>query len=164
MMSDIPFDEIFLSDAVVISDYDKGFITSELITEVSELCYGMGIPCFLDTKKTNISDFDRCIIKINEQEYYKALNHLDYHGQFPNLIVTLGEKGAMYRGTKYETKNVEVHDVTGAGDTFLAALTYRYLETKSIEESIPFANKAASITVQKFGTYAPTEKEIENVH
>ena len=56
---------------------------------------------------------------------------------------------------------VEVADVTGAGDTFLAALTYQYLATNSIEDAIKFANKASSITVQHVGNYAPTLEEIK---
>lgn len=52
-------------------------------------------------------------------------------------------------------------DVTGAGDTFLSALTYMYLQTKDMLQSIEFANKAASITVQHVGVYAPELKDIK---
>ena len=60
----------------------------------------------------------------------------------------------------FETDNVEVSDVCGAGDTFLSALTYQYLVSNNIESAIKFANKAASITVQHIGNYAPTLNEI----
>jgi D-beta-D-heptose 7-phosphate kinase/D-beta-D-heptose 1-phosphate adenosyltransferase len=53
-----------------------------------------------------------------------------------------------------------VSDVTGAGDTFLSALTYGYLQTKNIQQSIKFAIQASEITVRHFGVYAPTLKEI----
>jgi ribokinase len=56
----------------------------------------------------------------------------------------------------------EVVDVCGCGDTFLAALTYRFLMTNSIDDAIVFANKAASITVQHRGNYAPNLEEINN--
>ena len=55
---------------------------------------------------------------------------------------------------------VEVVDVTGAGDTFLAALAYKWLDTGSINAALFFAIEASSITVQHFGCYAPTLKEI----
>jgi sugar/nucleoside kinase (ribokinase family) len=55
---------------------------------------------------------------------------------------------------------VEVVDVTGAGDTFLAALTYQYLDTGNIEQAIRFANIASAVTVQHLGVYAPTLKEM----
>ena len=78
------------------------------------------------------------------------------------MIVTLGSRGAMYGNKIFPTKSVEVVDVCGCGDTFLAALSYQYLVTKSINEAIIFANNASSITVQKEGNYAPTLREIQN--
>jgi sugar/nucleoside kinase (ribokinase family) len=66
-----------------------------------------------------------------------------------------------HTNTVHTTKKVDVVDVCGAGDTFLAALTYQYLVTNSIEEAIKFANKASSITVQHVGNYAPALGEIK---
>ena len=60
----------------------------------------------------------------------------------------------------YASHKVDVTDVCGAGDTFLAALVFQYLTTNNIDLAIPFANKAASITVQHMGVYAPNIKEI----
>ncbi len=65
--------------------------------------------------------------------------------------------------TLFSTRAVEVMDVCGCGDTFLASLAYQYLQTKSIEDAILFANKAASISVQHRGNYAPNLKEISNL-
>jgi sugar/nucleoside kinase (ribokinase family) len=50
--------------------------------------------------------------------------------------------------------------VTGAGDTFLSALTVGYLLSESIDKSIPLAIKAAALTVQKLGVYAPRWDEL----
>jgi sugar/nucleoside kinase (ribokinase family) len=56
---------------------------------------------------------------------------------------------------------VEVSDVCGAGDTFLSALTYKYLENgHDITGAIKFATCVASITVQHRGNYSPTLEEI----
>lgn len=146
-------------DAVIISDYNKGFLLYEHIEHIISKFTG---PIFIDTKKTQLADIsaDNVYIKINELEHRMARS-LPSH-----LIVTLGDKGAMYKHNDTETliatKPVDVVDVCGAGDTFLAALAVQYLYTKNIEQSIIFANVAAGLTVQHRGNYAPTYDEIVN--
>lgn len=138
-------------DAIVISDYNKGTVSYELIEMLIEHFNG---PIFVDTKKTDLKRLNGCFVKINELEHSLLKSECD------NMIVTLGSKGARYNNFVYDAPEVEVSDVTGAGDTFLAALTYAYLNTQVIELSIPFAINAASITVQKLGVYAPGLDEI----
>lgn len=138
-------------NAIVISDYEKGFISYGTIIQLRKRFDG---PIFIDTKKRDLKHFDGCFVKINEDEHNKAISLCD------DLIVTLGAKGAMIYGTTFPGKKVEVVDVCGCGDTFLAALTYKYLESKNITEAIMFANKASSVTVQHMGVYAPNLKEI----
>jgi len=78
------------------------------------------------------------------------------------LIVTHGGDGAVWDGWVYAAEIVgDVTDVCGAGDTFLAALTYKFLETNNMPDAVKFANKASSITVQHVGVYAPTPEEIK---
>lgn len=137
--------------AVVISDYNKGYITYELIKEIQDRYNG---PIFLDTKKTDLARFSKCFIKINSNEFDNRTSDGD------NVIVTLGRKGTKWKEKIYPTEDVAVSDVCGAGDSFLAALVYFYLSEGSIEKAIPYANKAGAITVQHLGTYAPTLKEI----
>jgi sugar/nucleoside kinase (ribokinase family) len=72
----------------------------------------------------------------------------------------MGKAGARYNDTLYSAPSVEVVDVCGAGDTFLAALVYKYLNTTNIESAIKFANLASSITVTHRGVYAPTLEEV----
>ena len=139
-------------DAIVISDYNKGAITYELIEELRSKFSG---PIFIDTKKTDLARLEGCFIKINELEYSRVTS-LPSSG----LIITLGDRGAMYNGITYPSKEVEVADVTGAGDTFLAALAYCYVDTNDIVQSIQFAIQASSVTVQHVGVYAPTLKEM----
>lgn len=147
-------------DAVVISDYNKGFLTYEHIENIIRTA---NCPIFIDTKKQDLSRFsaDNVYVKINELEYKNSTSR---PAQF---IVTLGDRGAMFTspsiGAKmFETKRVEVMDVCGCGDTFLASLAYGYLSLGSIESAIIYANKAASITVQHRGNYAPKLEEINN--
>jgi bifunctional ADP-heptose synthase (sugar kinase/adenylyltransferase) len=143
-------------DIIVISDYDKGFLTYDSIRYLVEMST---CPVFIDTKKKDLAFFgehDRVYIKINDLESKLATSKPS------NLIVTRGGDGASYNGTIFPTKSVEVMDVCGCGDTFLAALTAQYLFTKDIEKAILFANIAAGITVQHRGNYAPTYDEIRN--
>jgi D-beta-D-heptose 7-phosphate kinase/D-beta-D-heptose 1-phosphate adenosyltransferase len=143
-------------DAIVISDYDKGTVTYSLIEELRKEFAG---PIFVDTKKQDLKRFNGCFVKINELEYNRRTSLND------QLIVTLGEHGAIYKQGQAEVHQdapkVEVSDVCGAGDTFLAALTYKYLETKDMGAAVLFALKSASITVQHVGVYAPTLEEIK---
>lgn len=140
-------------DAIVICDYNKGTITYELVEELRSEFKG---PIFIDTKKTDLQRFKNCFVKINSTEFDNTVS-VPYS---QDLIVTLGAKGTMYQTEIYPVEEIGVVDVTGAGDTFLAALTYNYLKTKDVVESIKFANKASSVTVQKFGVYAPSLEEI----
>jgi sugar/nucleoside kinase (ribokinase family) len=66
----------------------------------------------------------------------------------------------MHDGKVYDAPEVEVVDVTGAGDTFLSALTFGYLKYNNIDEAIRLAIKASSLTVQHMGVYAPKLEEI----
>ena len=56
-----------------------------------------------------------------------------------------------FKEKTYAVKKVDVKDMTGAGDTFLAGLVVKYVLTKDIDKSIEFANKCATQVVQKKG-------------
>jgi len=137
-------------DAIVISDYDKGFITTE---KLFHIVYNAKCPVFIDSKKQNLPTYN-CYIKINDIEYQKL------KGSYDNLIVTRGSAGAEYDGILYPGEKVNVYDVVGAGDTFLATLTYGYLKYGRMEEAIPFANKASAIAVSHPGTYVLTKEDV----
>jgi D-beta-D-heptose 7-phosphate kinase/D-beta-D-heptose 1-phosphate adenosyltransferase len=140
-------------DALVISDYDKGFVTQNRLFEI---VFNSRIPVFVDSKKTILPE-SNCFIKINDNESKLLKSRHD------NLIVTRGSCGAEYNGITYPGEKVSVFDVCGAGDTFLSALVYFYLEYGTIERAIPYANKAAAIAVQNFGTYVLTGDDIDEI-
>jgi D-beta-D-heptose 7-phosphate kinase/D-beta-D-heptose 1-phosphate adenosyltransferase len=137
-------------DAIVFSDYAKGTISYELIEQAIQTT----IPVFIDTKKTDLACFHGAWVKVNETEYSKVTSVCS------GLIVTLGSRGAQHQGVVYPSTDIDVVDITGAGDTFISALAYSYLETTDIGTAIKFANRAAGITVQHVGVYAPTLEEI----
>ena len=77
------------------------------------------------------------------------------------MIVTHGDNGAEWNGWVYPAETAgDVIDVCGAGDTFLAALVYKFLETQHMPDAVKFANKAAAVTVKHVGVYAPRLEEI----
>lgn len=137
-------------DAVVVCDYNKGFITYELLAELTTLFAG---PIYVDTKKSGLGILEGCFVKINEQERNLCVSFAS------ETIVTMGSNGAVYKEKVFPAEPVEVSDVCGAGDTFHAALVYWHLRTGNIETAIKMANKAAAVTVQHFGTYAPSLEE-----
>ena len=139
-------------DIMVISDYNKGYITQEKLFELVEWFEG---PIIIDSKKTKLPD--ECYIKVNDIEYEKL------HTKSNHVIITRGGKGTEYQGKLYPAEKVNVFDVVGAGDTFLAALTYGYLNSGSMEDAIPFANKAAAIAVSHTGTYVLTKEDVDGI-
>ena len=140
-------------DAIVVSDYNKGSITYELIEQIIQT----GLPVFVDTKKTDLKRFEGAWVKINELEYSKITS------ECKGLIVTRGARGAsvIHHSIECPAPEVEVADVTGAGDTFLAAFAYQYLGTTNLVKSVRFAIDASAVTVQHLGCYAPMLGEIE---
>jgi len=139
------------SDAVIVSDYHKGFLSEEI---VNEICFFSKF-AVTDTKKLigmlSLSCFD--FVKLNEVEFN---NHTINDKWLDKIIITLGSKGAKHMGVVYPSPDPkETIDVSGAGDTFTASFTLKYLETNDVSESIIFANKMASIVVSKRGVTTP---------
>jgi bifunctional ADP-heptose synthase (sugar kinase/adenylyltransferase) len=143
-------------DAIVISDYNKGFLTTDKLFEIVE---STDIPIFIDSKKNNLPNKNNCFIKINDLEY----GNLNKEVQLDNLIITKGSIGCFYKDKLYPAEKVNVYDVVGAGDTFLSALVYGYLKFNSIENAIILANKAAAIAVQHPGTYVLTTENAKDL-
>jgi D-beta-D-heptose 7-phosphate kinase/D-beta-D-heptose 1-phosphate adenosyltransferase len=134
-------------DAVIISDYNKGFLTEEHILSISELHDVV----FLDTKK-QLGEWSKKVkyIKINNFEYEQT-KHLIDNDLYDILIITMGEKGCKYKNKSYPVPKVDVKNTCGAGDTFISALTYNFILTKDIEKSIAFANEFATQVIQNHG-------------
>ena len=136
-------------NAIVISDYCKGFLTEEDIEKFTSY----DVPTFLDTKKflgnyCNNVDF----IKINSEEHKKNYERLpNYPDLLDKLIVTKGKYGCEYKEKIYPTEEVPVKDVSGAGDTFIAGLVFEYVKSKNIEKAINFAQECTTKVVQKSG-------------
>ena len=136
-------------DAIIISDYDKGFLNEKDIYAIS----GIHEHVFLDTKKRLGSWCENIqCIKINEGEYLKNKTWLDkdYAG---DLIVTMGKEGAILNNSQIFSidSEHEVRDLSGAGDTFLAGLVADYIKNNDIRRAIKYANKCAAWVVSQKG-------------
>lgn len=146
-------------DIVVFSDYCKGFLSE---SDIISICRNAKSSCsiFMDTKK-KITDFIKNIdyLKINSIEFKQNIANIDDITKYCNVIVTKGENGAILYSSNGEhhfpTKKIEVRDVCGAGDTFLAGLVVKFIETNNINDSIAYANICSAKVVEKFGVTTP---------
>ncbi len=137
-------------DAIIISDYCKGFLNEKMIEAISR---NNDCPIFLDTKKI-LGDWcnDIDFIKINHQEGIRNRKVLSKNKRLRDkTIITRGRFGCDFRDKNYPTVDVPVKDVSGAGDTFLAGLVVEYLNTNNINKAIDFAQQCTTKVVQKQG-------------
>lgn len=135
--------------AVIISDYNKGFLEYD---DIEFIC-SKHDTVFIDTKKiVNEKMLGGKFIKINEHEYENNIAAGQYFKEFyDKLIVTMSGKGCKYMEKEFNVQEVEVRDNSGAGDSFISALAIEYCRSKDIDSSIVYANQCATIAVQHKG-------------
>lgn len=137
-------------DIVIVSDYDKGFISDDVLIEIGKLAKLSILDSKRKLKKEIIDSYT--FVKLNESE---ANSNLHLVGS-DKIIITLGNKGCAYLDKVYPSpKPQETIDVSGAGDTFTASFILKYFETKDIEQSIIYANEMSAIVVSKRGVATP---------
>jgi D-beta-D-heptose 7-phosphate kinase/D-beta-D-heptose 1-phosphate adenosyltransferase len=163
--------------AVILSDYGKGALTD--VSAMIESCREADVPVLVDPKGT---DFQRyrgaTMITPNQGEFEavvgacadeaqlveRARQMLDELG-LTALLVTRSEKGMLLLETNQEplfllTQAREVYDVTGAGDTVIAALAAMLASGQNLASAAALANIAAGLVVRKIGVAAVTPGEI----
>jgi len=134
-------------DAIVISDYNKGFISEEAIDDI---CSRHDM-VFLDTKKIVKSWAQKAtFIKINDFEFRNSEKYLN-DILLSKIIRTRGSFGCDFRGINFPVESIEVKDTSGAGDSFMAALVIEFLRTRDINNAISIANESASRVVKSRG-------------
>ncbi|MFB5758826.1 ribokinase [Paenibacillus medicaginis] len=164
-------DAIRSADIVLIQQE----IPEETVVHVSALCAESGTPLLLNPAPARsvpeevISN--AAYITPNEHEtavLFEGVTPAEALRKYPNkLFITEGSKGVRYFDGEQEilvpAYKVEVVDTTGAGDTFNAAFAVALAEGKPLQESIRFANRAASLSVTKFGAQGgmPARREVE---
>src|SRR3989344_5395404 len=154
-------------DAILLSDYNKGTLTENLITNIIKLATA-------DCKPKNFSFYkDLDLLKPNEKEAFEMakVSDIEEAGKIisenlnSHVIITRGNEGMSIFERNKIPKHIparakQVYDVSGAGDTVLATLTLSLLVGNSLEESAKLANEAASIVVSKPGVVTLTLDEL----
>ena len=146
-------------DAIIVSDYCKGFLEEDDIQYICE----NNTNVFVDTKK-KLGDWiwSTTFIKINSIEYQQNKSFFKNNSVMDKTIVTKGNRGCLFQGKIYPTEDVQVKDISGAGDTFLAGLVVEYVRTKDIIKAISFAQECTKIVVQKHGVSVVTKEEMKD--
>jgi D-beta-D-heptose 7-phosphate kinase/D-beta-D-heptose 1-phosphate adenosyltransferase len=170
------------SDAVILSDYAKGVLSADLVDRVATLARAAGKFIALDPKpKRQLPFHGLDLITPNKREALQLAGlepspHLPFpaaevcarleklHGT-KNLVITLGEEGMLLStgGRVLDTIPTaarEVFDVSGAGDTALAALAVALASGAPLATAAHFANAASGVVVAKLGTATVTPKEL----
>jgi rfaE bifunctional protein kinase chain/domain len=167
---------------VLLSDYNKGLLTADLIGEVVALCNAAGIKTIVDPKGLDFSKYQGVsIIKPNKKEaslatgivikdnesLERACIKIKETTDCQAVVVTMSEDGiAIYENNELSiipTKAMGVVDVTGAGDTVIASIAIALASGYSLKEACDFANHAAAIVVSKVGSATATLQEINEM-
>ncbi|MEO6025625.1 MAG: D-glycero-beta-D-manno-heptose-7-phosphate kinase [Candidatus Binatia bacterium] len=165
---------------IVVSDYGKGVVTPELLGDLAELRRRHGFVYVIDPKRPNFAHYrGASLIKPNLGEASVAAGidivgraSLDAAGaallrrwEADAILISRGEAGMSLfkpkaRAQHFPTAAQEVYDVTGAGDTVLAACSLALAGGGTFEEAARLANHAAGVAVGKVGTATVTAREL----
>ncbi len=167
-------------DIVLLSDYNKGVLTRELLEKVISYANKYNKKVLVDPKGNDFSKYKGAYLltpnkkeaqlasKIeidNDAHLKKALEKLKEDSNLGVSLITLSENGiAILENDEVTVKPTvarEVYDVTGAGDTVLASLGFALSLDYDIFDSVEFANLAAGVVVGKIGSATATLDEIE---
>lgn len=162
--------------AILISDYNKQTIHKNLDLEE----YIDNKKVIVDSKKTDLSLFQNAFIyksnylelchtaqeKVNYSKLEKTLTQIVKKNKFKNMITTLAGDGCFLvneklEGALFKTKKVEVSDVTGAGDNFIATLAFLIMKEYNIKDAIKIALIYATESVKHKGNYFSDIMEIK---
>jgi len=146
-INDLP--DLTQYSAIVISDYCKGFLAEEDIATIAS----MHDLVIADTKK-KLGDWCKNLkfIKVNRTEWEASKDVIrDNEWLFDKIICTLDKTGTAYKHTTYPVIPIENADVSGAGDTFVAGFTAKYLDSNDVSESIKWGNYCAGEVVKEKG-------------
>ncbi len=179
--------KLFKAAAVIVGDYGKGVVTQNLLNEIKTLCRRRGVWLSLDPKPVHHLNLNGLsLITPNRKEAFELANLPDeIRATDPLadknlmlvgerllkelnpalLLITLGEQGMLLcqRGHKpfhIPTVAQEVFDVSGAGDTVIAAFTLAIAAGASPIEAAIISNHAAGIVVGKVGTATTSPEEL----
>ena len=166
-------DAINKCDAIIISDYNLGFL--EHYSNVKKLLEEVNKPIFVD-QKVNFNQYNNAVlISPNEEEYtaycgklaipYDSYSKLfEYNKKLQFGLLKLGSKGCKLIEKNLTTLesnlsrklDIDVKSTVGAGDCVLATFVMAYLSKMSLSECLELADMAGCVKVMNYGTYQPT--------
>jgi D-beta-D-heptose 7-phosphate kinase/D-beta-D-heptose 1-phosphate adenosyltransferase len=167
-------------DAVVVSDYAKGLISTSLLKKILPMARSAQKVVCVDPKLRNLAAYrPATVITPNlaeaeraagmsisdEKSLVRAGKKIMQQTGIDHLLVTRGEHGmALFEAdskvTQIPTLAREVFDVTGAGDTVISTLALGLVSGLSVLEAAILSNIAAGIVVGKLGTASVTPNEL----
>ncbi|MCC6575484.1 MAG: D-glycero-beta-D-manno-heptose-7-phosphate kinase [Planctomycetes bacterium] len=168
------------ADALVLSDYNKGVLTHESCQEAIRLAQKRGIPVIVDPKGRDYSKYKGATAVTPNRAEAEAATGIDCRGMegvenagrllckqlgLKAAVITLSAQGVAIvpaRGamTHIPAQARSVYDVTGAGDTFIAAFAVLVAHGEDFVISARLANYAAGLKVARFGAVAITREEL----
>jgi rfaE bifunctional protein kinase chain/domain len=172
-------DALNRADAFVVSDYDKGVVTPSILREILPIAYER-MPVLIDPKLRNFNSYrPATLVTPNHLEALRMSDSEDHSDDGSHhaariireklgcdaVLITRGDRGMMLleadgQPVYVQTAAREVYDVTGAGDTVIAALAGALAAGSTMVEAASFANHAAGIVVGKVGTATATADEL----
>jgi D-beta-D-heptose 7-phosphate kinase/D-beta-D-heptose 1-phosphate adenosyltransferase len=173
-------DRLASVEGVIISDYEKGTITPPLLKALLPELRARQLPVFLDPKIRNfpyyrpvtwIKPNQREAEAVTRREIADEVSLLEAGRELQRLVdsdyvlLTRGEHGMSLFSRDGDVRHIptvarEVYDVTGAGDTVMAALSLSVLAGADPVEAAQLANYAASVVIAKLGTAVVTREEL----
>lgn len=172
--------KISICDAILVSDYKKGLITEKFAKELVHIAKKHKKMLIVDTKPEHFLWFKGCYcikpnrieaerftgIKIESLEDAKNAGNFIKKAMDARVLLTLGFMGMMCLEEDgvdhFASYAKDVFDVTGAGDTVLAAFSLALLSGATLVEATDLANRAAAIVIAKSGTASVTLEELKN--
>jgi D-beta-D-heptose 7-phosphate kinase/D-beta-D-heptose 1-phosphate adenosyltransferase len=170
------------ADIVVISDYAKGFVSRALVQDIIRRSHAAGLDVIVDPRPQNLDCYQGCDYLTPNWKESRALLGLPDADHSPesaaevarslaaavetNVVLTLGPHGMLFCSRNglerfgVPTLAREVFDVSGAGDTVVAAFALARASGADHPVAVAIANKAASVVVGKFGTATVTPEEM----
>ena len=169
------------ADALVLEDYNKGALVAPVIATAIRLAHAAHKPIVVDPKhrsffayrgatvfKPNLSELSAALRADVHPDDAQWLERIRNEMGCENLLVTLGEDGMALSTAAQEYVRVptvarSVYDVSGAGDTVIAAVAVGLAAGASIDEAAVLANHAAGIEVGKAGVATVSPEELRTV-
>lgn len=172
-------------DCVVVEDYNKGAISQNLMKKTVEIAKAHGKPVYVDPHRSNAAEFYAgcSLIKPNFDEavlisglnYDELRDHPDKVFEVgravqrktgaQHLVMTRGKDGmTIFSGdkvTQVPTFARQVFDVTGAGDTVIAAISLSLSAGLDLRQSCMLANFAAGVVVGQVGCVPCSQQELK---